>query len=1212
MRHLWFTSFWISVLVFSMPIQAQEPALPTVPPTVEAIIQDANNHKMQMMVSSRPVAQGEKLTGTLVFVFAQNVSVPQAFNQDDLAEFVKKVHRNPQLALKVDVYTSADSHGFQINLASTECDGNFDVQGLLTSSPAEGAPQPPSEVTFIHPKTNDFEICIPEVEAGPDDVMVQKPNGASIDLHTQPWRFRSNELPILTLTIRHKNTDTCDEKKRALNPFDTACTEQYLLARNDAGNLVKIMQVHNEYLEIIKSSLNDSLHFAVNGTPPLDPVVGPFRLPILASSQDVWHINWFRDPLGCRTYNFNADEHGNVELHQPNPVSLADANFNYILVANAKIFDVALLQQMLNATAAQLGALSGFSPASITGAIGNFQGVARDTSYLAALVTTTPLPSITSANTAGQTGNAQTVMGSATPTQTSTTVTLQCPNGSLPTLGSSNTEGCSVPGTVANGATIPTTSTGTITNTATTTPGTTTQQTNGSQTSQQNQTQTSTTGVSGTVPTAPTSAPFSAPTNVGVSSADILTEQVELNAQITTLRLLLQGALSDQYVIRHTRPVATRKQTTLGFTISLDPPRQYKHAVAEVRILIVPPPGPDGVSIVNLLPAEKTYNVAKITSNQYAFGAGVAIAPVSVGVNTGKSKDRLFLAKDTDTLALQYPPPVTGAENIYTVPKDKSVIDDFWDLSELGDCRNAVRSANGDRDVIVGTNATVFGWQFRPVLGADYVRGGQRQVFVQLALPPGTSPNQPLDLQMFIQTRWRAYDPKRQIVGRDYLSSCSSAPDLSGLADTPILEVKSVDLADLGGGQLKLTNHGQFETASITVLAGTTNIVPLTSDGSTLQLFGNAHDLLEADPLTLLGPSGFTTSFGMKAKSKGCEIKSARLRAVPYPDGNSRMTLELQMGDNYRPNLNLDGPPQPLVLIGSQVYGLRETPFKYPTTDESTSPCQGTPSTCIYKFVAPTTDARNAQSFLVKDLHWENMSQKGTTDFYPLFSSLASLSSSASSSSPSSNQSGSEPCANGSKPKCPPKPVFPSSPTYLLVSGFDFDKLVENRASCKTPAPDTPCVDIWVGGLHDSPFLPISKNLATLQVDPNSLKIAKSIRFHLYSDTPPDQHVDEDSVEWDLAVPKADAPATITASPTFLRVSDSAPITFTGDKIPNIDPRSVRFDGQTTLTAQLSADSQSLTVYVTTAVTMKPGHKVLTANAAGSTQPVQLPFDVFK
>src|ERR1035437_6704992 len=54
----------------------------------------------------------------------------------------------------------------------------------------------------------------------------------------------------------------------------------------------------------------------------------------------------------------------------------------------------------------------------------------------------------------------------------------------------------------------------------------------------------------------------------GVSSADILTEQVELNAQITTLRLLLQGALSDQYVIRHSRPVATRKQTTLGFTIT--------------------------------------------------------------------------------------------------------------------------------------------------------------------------------------------------------------------------------------------------------------------------------------------------------------------------------------------------------------------------------------------------------------------------------------------------------------------------------------------------------------------------------------------------------------------------------------------------------------------------------------------------------------------
>ena len=167
--------------------------------------------------------------------------------------------------------------------------------------------------------------------------------------------------------------------------------------------------------------------------------------------------------------------------------------------------------------------------------------------------------------------------------------------------------------------------------------------------------------------------------------------------------------------------------------------------------------------------------------------------------------------------------------------------------------------------LIIGPNATVFGWQFRPVLGEEYVRGGQRQVFAQLALPPGVT-SQTFTPRLYIQTRWRAYDPKRQVVGATYTSSCSSARDLSGIADTPVPVVMNVEMADLGGGQLKLTGTGQFDTSSLSVLAGTTNIVPLASDGQTLQLFGSAHDLVAADKLTLLGPSGSMTPFGIRAK----------------------------------------------------------------------------------------------------------------------------------------------------------------------------------------------------------------------------------------------------------------------------------------------------------------------------------------------------------
>ena len=366
-------------------------------------------------------------------------------------------------------------------------------------------------------------------------------NGAPIDLQKHFWIFHYYDAPVVTLTI-DKGEGACDDVKRAVNPYATACAQQYLLARKENGTVVTVMEVTDNGLNINGDALKGDLHYAVNGAPPLDPDNGPFLVPL--SDGDLWHVDWFKTPAGCRSYNANKEEHDRIELYEPNlsgETRLMGIKANYITVGNAKIFDVALLQQMLNGTATQLAALSGFSAASITGAFGNLQGVARDTSSLSAQVTTTPLPTVVTTNTTGQTGNSQLVTGSTGPGASSTIVTLQCPNGSLPTLGSNSTERCAVPTAPAGTTiTVPSTSTGTITTNGTTNPGATTQQTTGNQTTQQNGTTTTTGGFAGTVPTAPASTALSAPTNVGVSSADILTEQVELNAQITTLRLLLQ------------------------------------------------------------------------------------------------------------------------------------------------------------------------------------------------------------------------------------------------------------------------------------------------------------------------------------------------------------------------------------------------------------------------------------------------------------------------------------------------------------------------------------------------------------------------------------------------------------------------------------------------------------------------------------------------
>jgi hypothetical protein len=59
------------------------------------------------------------------------------------------------------------------------------------------------------------------------------------------------------------------------------------------------------------------------------------------------------------------------------------------------------------------------------------------------------------------------------------------------------------------------------------------------------------------------------------------------------------------------------------------------------------------LSVINLLPASNTYNVARATTNTKQFGAGVTLDQIGVGATGGKTKSTLYLAKDTDTIALQ-------------------------------------------------------------------------------------------------------------------------------------------------------------------------------------------------------------------------------------------------------------------------------------------------------------------------------------------------------------------------------------------------------------------------------------------------------------------------------------------------------------------------------------------------------------------------------
>jgi hypothetical protein len=1140
------------------------------------------------------------------------------------------------------------------------------VTSTLSLHPQEIPVQP--EPVKVEPGPADFLIWVPkEIRAALKEskthVWCRLDDGTPVDLTLNPvWELDGDQPPLMVISIDNdeaprnpgESLDSCDVKKMGLDNPKT-CHTQFLIVKSgndkqlllgaEALGLRDLATRHAKdqgaskqakdqgasqqaesspttgepqdflpdqeragYLYVLPTLFDDpnSFYFLngarLRGGPNYRPYPG---------TPEGWMIDWYRQKQGCRMYSGNKADHASASIRPPSRYPRFQKS-NGVTVGAAKIFDVALLRKMLNDTANQLAAISGFSAAPITSAFGNLQGVSRDVSFLSAQLTTTP--SVSAVTTAGLTGANSTSTSSSTPSTSTTTVTLQCPDGSLPTLGSSNTQGCTVPtGTPVPGTPPVSGSSSTLSTNSTTNPPSTAQTTNGSTTTSQNQTTVTNPSIAGAVPTAPASTALSAPANIGVASADILTEQVELNAQITSLRLLLEGALSDQYLVRSSRAVGSRQQATLGFTVTLDPPRQFKHAVAEVRVVVSPPEGKQGVSIMNLLPSEKTYNVAKVTSHQNAFGAGVSIAPIAVGANTGKAKDRLYLAKDTDTLALQFPVPQPYDHEINT-PFPLWAHD--WIKSRV-EFEPLKPCGKRDRPPDISPDSVIFAWQFRPVLGADYVRGGQRQVFAQLALPVSVA--DPYVPTVYIQTRWREYDPKRQVVGAVYSDSCSATQDVGGVSLINSSRVDDLQLADLGGGQVKLTATGQFYTSAVSVLAGSSILAPITFEGSKIEVVGNAHDLIEAGDLTIVGENGQNSPFAITGKKDGqdtCGIDQADVTAIPYPDGNSRAQLHLVMGRGYVSDSDEDGPPNPLVLIGSQVYGLKETPFSTSTCSSSQSPVD-----CTYDFVAPTTNLRNAQTFLVRDLDWHGMQKTGKIDFYPSFASLTV------SVSPPKPPDAKESTTKESNVTPTPK----SGKTIYSVSGFDFDKIHCKPKGESSPMPpekespaaptdkarrdarSTPCLKVFLGGDDKDvteAFHHETNNLATLSLDTpgNNEGTPKAVRFQLT--TTLDDKDSVSKVEWDLALPKADEAAKPTPSPAYLRVGDSGIVTFSG-----VDPSTVTtvtFEDQPPLQKQAGAASKSLDVFITTAVTKLPGHKELVATVQGAAKPLMLPIDVLR
>jgi hypothetical protein len=409
--------------------------------------------------------------------------------------------------------------------------------------------------------------------------------------------------------------------------------------------------------------------------------------------------------------------------------------------------------------------------------------------------------------------------------------------------------------------------------------------------------------------TPPTSTSFSLPSTFSPSASDVLNEQMQLTYEIAGYQLLLEGSLSDRYM---QVPIAgqiaqlVRPRATFGIPISINSSNKYKKAIAEVILEVTTSSDrsvDEAPAVTALLPREKTYNVAAITSSMVSLGGGVVTQVVSAGVSGVWGHQTYYVVQDQDTLAFQLPPdpakPVT----------------------------------------------TRFGWQFRSVLGRVSVRSGMRQVFVQLAFP--IQPTARSFGQVRVTTAWHKFHRKEGIVDRDPIEGSVSTyskplalPNFNlepFIQNTPVIE-------DGGNGTLTVLVPGNYlngtsvRVGSITLLPGAGNVVVdpagIRFTAPALQLATQKTYLVDRSGVE----SEIINPFFVASEGEPCiSIQQAQ---PSFPSvASAVVTIKLAFKNDFACGQNQGKPaydatdPQLVAVLGSRVFGFRDFPFQSRSAD---------------------------------------------------------------------------------------------------------------------------------------------------------------------------------------------------------------------------------------------------------------------------------------
>jgi hypothetical protein len=423
------------------------------------------------------------------------------------------------------------------------------------------------------------------------------------------------------------------------------------------------------------------------------------------------------------------------------------------------------------------------------------------------------------------------------------------------------------------------------------TPGVTTKETPNSQgtlvVSERNTTQAASTPTPPTLPellAIPTYSP-----SFGSSAEDLLSDQISLSYQIFNVRMLLERSLSDR--LWNGKP---RLQAVVGFQVSLYPSREVSGHAARVEVTAdlpdrqcAPANSEDNnVSLVAVMPYEKTYNSSALSNRASDFGGSAIARIITLGYHQRRRSQNFYLFRDADTIAI-LPTTQTAA------------------------------------------SSTSFGWEFRPVLGRKSVSPGLRNLFAVIALPNENSGNCFAKLKFTVRTYWQQYERRTLTtidsdkfprtpyppVVRDVYTSEYFETALAPVVDTVDWSATDADTA------LVTVTGSNFYTGSRVVLGSRTYDSPTSGltikSERTMEIRTTLRELAFGDAALSgrYGGAQFINNCKQAACTSGILINSMSINPEP---GREQLALVIDLQDREGNDLMLKKDEhRPLVTIGN-------------------------------------------------------------------------------------------------------------------------------------------------------------------------------------------------------------------------------------------------------------------------------------------------------